>query len=97
MPKTTIKTNQAVRIAKRLANHFKHKVNVTKTDTGYFVNMAGADVTFTPTQSELHIVYVRNESTDNPERPYDEERLRFIITDHLNRMAGETFDHHWHE
>lgn len=97
MPKTTIQTDQAARIAKRLTNHFKHKVAVTETDTGYFVNMAGADVTFTPTDNELHIEYVRNESTDSPERPYDEERLRFVITDHLDRMAGEIFEYHWSE
>lgn len=55
MPKTTIQTNQATRIAKHLTNHFKHKVTVTETDMGYFVNMAGADVTFTPTDNELQL------------------------------------------
>ena len=85
----------AARIAKRLVNHFRHKVTITELGDDYLVHMAGADVTLSPNAEALTITIVRNESTDNPERPYDLERVKFVLTDHINRMANQTFDYEW--
>lgn len=95
MPHVIVHTQEGVKIAKRLTNHFRHKVEVQETDTGYLIKMAGADVVLTPKDDELYIEYTRNTATDSPERPYDEERLRFVITDHLDRMANQTFVYDW--
>lgn len=97
MPYVCVHTTEGARLAKRLANHFRHKVEVTETPTGYIVKMVGADVILTPRDDSLYIEYTRNESSDNPERPYDEMRLRFVITDHLDRMANQNFDYDWQE
>lgn len=97
MSKAIITTEQGDRIAKRLINHFRHKVQVAELDDGYLINMPGADITLTPTPNELHINYVRNQSTDSPEHPYDEDKLKSVITSHLDRMAGETFEYVWQD
>lgn len=97
MPHVRVRTIEGARLAKRLTNHFRHKVEVTETDTGYLVKMAGADVVLTPHDDELYIEYTRNETTDSPERPYDETRLRFVISDHLDRMANQTFEYDWQD
>lgn len=97
MPHVNISTTEAARLAKRLTNHFRHKVEVTETDTGYLVKMAGADVILSPKDDELYIEYTRNTATDNPERPYDEGRLRHVITDHLDRMANQNFVYDWQD
>ena len=95
MSYVTVSTNEGARLAKRLTNHFRHKVEVSETDLGYLVKMSGADVVFTPKDNGLHIEYTRNTTTDNPEHPFDEDRLRHVITDHLDRMANQSFVYDW--
>lgn len=97
MPHVSVSTTEAARLTKRLTNHFRHKVEVTETGTGYLVKMAGADVVLSPKDDELYIEYTRNTATDNPERPYDESRLRHVITDHLDRMANQNFVYDWQD
>lgn len=92
-----VATCDGARLAKRLTNHFRHKISVTETQTGYLLNMSGADVVITPKDDSLYIGYTRNEATDNPERPYDEERLRQVLSDHLDRMANQSFVYHWQD
>ena len=95
MTQATISTHQGLRIATRLTNHWKHKFSISQTDDEFVVHMSGADVRLIPADDTLTICIVRNESSDDSERPFDEITLQNVIVAHIDRMAGESFTYEW--
>lgn len=95
MTQVAISTHQGLRIATRLSNHWKHKFSISQTDDEFVVHMSGADIQLIPTEDTLTICIVRNESSDDPERPFDEITLQNVIAVHIDRMAGENFTYEW--
>lgn len=93
--KAIVNMPDATRIAKRLTNHFHHKVAITQMDDDCLVHMVGADVLLSPSTDALTVTIIRNESTDDLNHPYDPEHIKFILTDHINRMANHTFEYEW--
>ena len=84
---TKITTSEAIRIAKRLLNHWKHKFEVAETETDYTIFMPDATVKLIP-QPEILQVLIDSPLTDL-------SRLEGVVLDHLNRMAQQEFTATW--
>ncbi|OOR88081.1 hypothetical protein B0181_09010 [Moraxella caviae] len=91
MSYTTITTDQAARIAKRLANHWRHKFTVSESAGVQHIHFPNATITLTPHENALHISITKTTSDD----AFDEAHLQKVVADHVDRMAGETFTYHW--
>lgn len=84
-----IQTQQASRIAKRLANHWKHKFNIDETESAFLIHFPGAEVSLTPEADHLTIMIQSNdESTDL-------NKLENVVLDHLIRMGQENLTANW--
>ncbi|NHB59390.1 DUF2218 domain-containing protein [Acinetobacter sp. 194] len=84
---TTIHTDQAKRIAKRLLNHWKHKFEVAETEQQFSIFMPDATVILSAQVDALdvHLDTERDDFTF----------LEKVVIDHLNRMAQQEFDVQW--
>ena len=84
---TTIHTDQAKRIAKRLLNHWKHKFEVAETEQQFSIFMPDATVILSAQVDALdvHLDTGRDDFTF----------LEKVVIDHLNRMAQQEFDVQW--
>ncbi|RLZ07856.1 DUF2218 domain-containing protein [Acinetobacter sp. 2JN-4] len=84
---TQITTIEGKRISKRLVNHWKHKFEVSETETHSKIFMPTATVTLTPQPQHLDVL-IENQQEDV-------ERLEQVVIDHLNRMAQQEFTAEW--
>lgn len=84
---TTIATLESKRIAKRLLNHWKHKFEVSETDTQFSIFMPNATVVLTPQEQVLEV------NIDTQQEDYT--HLEHVVIDHLNRMAQQEFTVEW--
>lgn len=84
---TTIATLESKRIAKRLLNHWKHKFEVSETDTHFSIFMPNATVVLTPQEQVLEV------NIDTQQEAYT--HLEHVVIDHLNRMAQQEFTVEW--
>ena len=84
-----IQTQQASRLAKRLANHWKHKFNIEVTEQAFLIHFPGAEVRLAPEQEHLTVtIQSHDESTDLT-------RLENVVLDHLIRMGQENLTADW--
>lgn len=84
-----IQTQQAARIAKRLANHWKHKFNIDETEQNFLVHFPNAEVILAPEQDHLTVTI---QSTDEFT---DLNKLENVVLDHLIRMGQEHLTADW--
>lgn len=85
--RTSLNTVEARRIAKRLLNHWKHKFEVSESDTEFRIMMPTATVVLTPSEQQL-TARIESELEDHT-------RLEGVVIDHLNRMAQQEFNVTW--
>lgn len=86
---THIQTQQASRIAKRLANHWKHKFNIDETEQTFLIHFPSAEVSLTPEVDHLTVTIQSNaDSTDL-------NKLENVVLDHLIRMGQENLTADW--
>ena len=86
---THIQTQQASRIAKRLANHWKHKFNIDETEQNFLIHFPNAEVILAPEQDHLTVTI---QSTDEFT---DLNKLENVVLDHLIRMGQEHLTADW--
>ena len=84
---TQITTHDGKRISKRLLNHWKHKFEVTETETNSKIFMPTATVTLSSHEQHLDVL-IENQQEDVA-------RLEQVVLDHLNRMAQQEFIVEW--
>ncbi len=84
---TSISTAEAKRIAKRLLNHWKHKFEVTETETVFSIFMPETTVVLTAETNALLV--------DIDTQLEDYTRIGHVVIDHLNRMAQQEFFVEW--
>ncbi|WP_109441619.1 DUF2218 domain-containing protein [Acinetobacter haemolyticus] len=84
---TQLTTNEGKRISKRLVNHWKHKFEVSETETHSKIFMPTATVTLTPQEQHLDVL-IENQNDDVA-------HLEQVVIDHLNRMAQQEFTVQW--
>ncbi|RZF52740.1 DUF2218 domain-containing protein [Acinetobacter halotolerans] len=84
---TQLTTTEGKRISKRLVNHWKHKFEVSETETHSKIFMPTATVTLTPQEQYLDVL-IENQQDDVA-------RLEEVVIDHLNRMAQQEFTAEW--
>jgi hypothetical protein len=84
-----IQTQQASRIAKRLANHWKHKFNIDQTEQNFLIHFPNAKVILAPEQAHLTVTI---QSTDEFT---DLNKLENVVLDHLIRMGQEHLTADW--
>ena len=84
-----IQTQQAARIAKRLANHWKHKFNIDETEQNFLIHFPNAEVILAPEQDHLTVTI---QSTDEFT---DLNKLENVVLDHLIRMGQEHLTPNW--
>ncbi len=84
---TQINTTEAKRIAKRLINHWKHKFEVTETETNSKIFMPTATVTLSTHEQHLNVL-IENQQEDVA-------HLEQVVLAHLNRMAQQEFLVEW--
>ena len=84
-----IQTQQASRITKRLANHWKHKFNIDETEQNCLIHFPSAEVSLTPEADHLTVTIQSNaDSTDL-------NKLENVVLDHLIRMGQENLTADW--
>ena len=84
-----IQTQQAARIAKRLANHWKHKFHIDETEQNFLIHFPNAEVILAPEQDHLTVTIQSNaDSTDL-------NKLENVVLDHLIRMGQENLTADW--
>ena len=84
-----IQTQQAARIAKRLANHWKHKFNIDETEQNFLIHFPNAEVILAPEQDHLTVtIQSTDESTDL-------NKFENVVLDHLIRMGQENLTADW--
>ena len=84
-----IQTQQASRITKRLANHWKHKFNIDETEQNFLIHFPNAEVILAPEQDHLTVTI---QSTDEFT---DLNKLENVVLDHLIRMGQENLTADW--
>lgn len=89
---TAITTHEAVRIGKRLLNHWKHKFEVSETvdpheHIVYSIFMPDATVKLTALEEALTVEIMTQRE--------DYSILKKVVIDHLNRMAQQEFSVQW--
>ena len=84
---TSISTHDAKRIAKRLLNHWKHKFEVTETDTIFSISMPDTTVVLTA-ETDILIVDIDTQLEDYTQSEH-------VVIDHLKRMAQQQFSVAW--
>lgn len=84
---TSINTQEAQRIAKRLLNHWKHKFEVSENDQLMSIFMPEATVEMHIHPDHLEVVLATEKE--------DYQRLQKVIIDHLDRMAQQQFEVTW--
>ena len=84
-----IQMQQASRIAKRLANHWKHKFNIDETEQNFLIHFPNAEVILAPEQDHLTVTI---QSTDEFT---DLNKLENVVLDHLIRMGQENLIVDW--
>lgn len=84
-----IQTQQAARIAKRLANHWKHKFNIDEIEQTFLIHFPSAEVLLSPEQDHLSVTI---QSTDDSA---DLKQLESVVLDHLIRMGQEDLSADW--
>lgn len=85
-----IQTPQAARIAKRLANHWKHKFNIDETGQAFLIHFPSAEVSLAPEENHLTVMI---QSTDES---MDLNKLESVVLDHLIRMGQDELTANWH-
>ncbi|EZQ02423.1 DUF2218 domain-containing protein [Acinetobacter sp. Ver3] len=87
---TTIESSEALRIAKRLSNHWKHKFDVANSDDQYQIFMPKVTVELSIQPDQLHVSIV------NKEISLEELiRLKNVVLDHINRMVQADYQVIW--
>lgn len=85
---TSIHTDDAKRIAKRLLNHWKHKFEVSEQEQLYTIFMPDTTVKLIAKSAALDIEL---DSTLD-----DLKGIQDVVIAHLNRMAQQEFHAQWH-
>ncbi|WP_180028724.1 DUF2218 domain-containing protein [Acinetobacter sp. YH16032] len=88
---TTIESSEALRIAKRLSNHWKHKFDVANTDDQYQIFMPKVTVELSIQPDQLHVSIVNKEEISLEELI----RLENVVLDHINRMVQADYQVIW--
>ena len=84
-----IQTQQAQRLAKRLANHWKHKFTIEEKDQQFLIHFPSAELMLVPqTEHLLVTIQSSDESTDF-------DKLENVVLDHLIRMGQEDLTADW--
>ncbi|OTG80580.1 hypothetical protein B9T33_09145 [Acinetobacter sp. ANC 5054] len=88
-----ISTTQAARIAKRLANHWKHKFEVSEQEnekgSQFQIHLNAAQVILSP-QPDFLEVAIQTQDTHA-----DLDKLEHVVLDHLIRMGQEELSAEW--
>lgn len=87
---TSIATQQALRIAKRLAKHWQHKFPVSSTATTFEIEMPTAKVLMSPLAEQLNV------EISTHDEQVDLVHLQKVVLDHLERMGSEPLTAEWH-
>lgn len=90
-----LSTEDAARIIKRLANHWRHKMTVSKQPQGtVFEFSPTATATLASDENTLKATLViADEDADSAHE--QQLKLQQVILSHINRMAGVDFDAQW--
>ena len=86
---TTIQTDDAKRVAKRLLNHWKHKFDVSESETLLQIFMPTAEIQLGPDTAHLNVAIIA--ATPDADLP----RLEQVVLDHLIRMGQEPLQAAW--
>ena len=88
---TTITTEEAQRIAKRLTNHWKHKFDIETQDQVFKIFMPKATI-----QLETHDISL-DVSIEAVKEITQEEltHLEQVVVDHINRMVQANYEAEW--
>lgn len=91
MKKSTahIQTQQASRVAKRLANHWKHKFNIDENESEKLIHFPSAEVNLAPEAEHLTVTIQSNDDAT------DLNKLENVVLDHLIRMGQEPLEANW--
>ena len=84
---TQIQTTDGARISKRLLNHWKHKFEVSQSDTHLQIFMPEYTITLTPHADVLDVLIESQQS--------DLSHIQNVVLNHLNRMAHQEFTATW--
>lgn len=90
-----LNTEDAARIIKRLANHWRHKMTVIEQPQGTvfgFSPTATATLASDETTLKATLVII-DEDADSAHQ--QQLKLQQVILSHINRMAGVGFDAQW--
>ncbi|PNP96823.1 DUF2218 domain-containing protein [Moraxella sp. RCAD0137] len=90
-----LSTEDAARIIKRLANHWRHKMTVSEQPQGtVFEFSPTATATLASDENTLKATLViADEDADSAHE--QQLKLQQVILSHINRMAGVDFDAQW--
>ena len=84
---TQINTLEAARISKRLLNHWKHKFEVSQSESDFQIFMPEYHITLTP-QADTLAVSIESQVEDLT-------HIQNVVLIHLNRMANTEFSATW--
>lgn len=84
---TQIHTPDGARISKRLLNHWKHKFEVSQSESDFQIFMPEYHITLTPHADTL-AVSIESQVEDLT-------HIQNIVLNHLNRMANQEFTAIW--
>lgn len=90
-----LNTEDATRIIKRLANHWRHKMTVIEQPQGTVFGFSPtATATLASDETTLKATLViTDEDADSAHQ--QQLKLQQVILSHINRMAGVGFDAQW--
>lgn len=84
---TKIETLDGKRISKRLAQHWKHKVEIFEIEEEYKIMFPTAVIELKPNETFLE-VFIKSDDEDH-------SHLENVVLSHINRMAQQEFDVTW--
>lgn len=87
----TLTTTDGERIIKRLANHWRHKMDIVVIDQQTIIPFSPVS-TAKLWSDENHLFASLH---TNEAEAFD--KLKSVIVNHINRMAGKEFDAHWQD
>jgi hypothetical protein len=84
-----IHTQQATRLAKRLANHWKHKFSIEETEQVFLIHFPHAEILLAPEADQLTVTIQTTDDSANL------AQLESVVLDHLIRMGQEPLTAEW--
>lgn len=89
--KTYILTDESLRIAKRLTNHWKHKFEISIEDQIFKIFMPKATIQLEVSPTQLDVIIDNKVELTNQEL----QQLENVVLDHINRMVQADFKVDW--